>query len=631
MKKIKLSILFIIGLLVFIPLFIDTLYSNIIDSESSPHQTNEEIMNIGIVWRNQEHAPSKKQRKTINHAANYFHTTQTGQNAQYLIGEQYFNFIDIYERSSDQANVTEDNKCDGLLNYEFDKNNIVALLGPITSDCTERFLKTNRTIPIITSFATRPDIGIDDQGKPISNFFRTVPNDKNRGKVMIEKWQAAHRAPSSSQNNDITIVLYDENNSFSAFLKNQISENIDRNSGRFKYLKSGELLDEQLWDSKIESVFIVDEVVNVVSNVQQINRLSDRAIYYVISETNDINGINTPGSKIFSTPTFASYAPHNAYEFINIPAKEFQNYASSTFIAFELLKNGIESTSNKVSSSCRENEKQSLEIWRCALIEYMKRGVFSELLGYRALITNNGEISNSFIDSETSVVNKIFKIERNNTQAKTIHISQIEEDYVEWLGRPIVLAIEASKKSNDVRIEVNYIPPKWVPGFIQGQLKKLFTQSKILDLNSMDTETISFYPYFIGQHTIELPGSSRDFRLTSGTVKIDVSPPNSLILIIILGLIFAALIKLVETDQVSIDQKTFIEVVLSAVFLHLLTVTVHHLEIPLLPAFSFSENTFTNTFYCGVIAGTIRLEIISYFITPIIMRFKKKDDKKIAS
>lgn len=65
------------------------------------------------------------------------------------------------------------------------EENVVAILGPVSSDCTEEILSDTLGVPVLSSLSTAPDLGSESEW-----FFRTISDDEDRIQTLLDTARA---------------------------------------------------------------------------------------------------------------------------------------------------------------------------------------------------------------------------------------------------------------------------------------------------------------------------------------------------------------------------------------------------------------------------------------------------------
>ncbi len=584
-------------------------------SINSASKSNDEVYKIAVIHKKEYHKASAKQWNTIKSAANYFTNNGVVENEFSLLGNRY-EFIDLYE-DSQLGNI-----CETIGNTPNDLKNVIAILGPITSSCTLSMLeKNNLNIPIITSFATGPNLNINDK----DFFFRTVPNDNFRVAKLLEKWNTG--IARGSIENDL--IIYDSENPYSKPSYDLVNSFIDEESDHqlfaidITHTSNPDLHD----DVKFNTVFVmlspesVKDIIGKINDIQYTKHQRNRPKYVAKTEVADTKLFSHPGSLIAMTPTLVSYNILNDSNFLNVKRDQLQNRSASSFLAFEVLFRALEYVSNNGLGRCTQQSDTTSQ-WRCAMIERLNQPFRSELIGNEIKFNKTGDIeTHLLVDAEIRELGTDFTLSSSDRNSPTLVSILLDGNQKSsWLGSPQNIIFN-SNTSSEITARFDYMAPEWIRFSL---LRKFLNSALSYSKNLTTTQTpYQFHPWFIGTYSIQLTGLSLDLRQSPGKHELIIGPPVHLFYTLMIALLVATIVTMNSSSTFSYPKwkKIGLEAALSSLFLYFMTVTLRGYEVPLAPTLSFSDNAVTNTIYCGIIAGTIRLRIFKYFITPIMKRF----------
>ncbi|NMP33392.1 hypothetical protein HII17_17735 [Thalassotalea sp. M1531] len=609
MKKFAYLILLLSTVIIFIPSVLE-ITSGMVTESIKPNKIKN-TFKIVVVHKEKSHKASEKQWQTISSAANYFVDDKIG-SKKFNLQNNEFQFVEYYE------DIHQDIICENKGGAEFD--NVIAIFGPITSGCAMSMLDNKLTIPTITSFATGPVLN----PKGESFFYRSVPNDTYRVAELLKTW----RPDIDNSVGEHSLIIYKSDNQYSLPSAELVKNYID-NKHQIDYIDVAELqpFDKYKRNIKYNTIFVlinpttVEDLIRTVKHAQ----ISDHNIspkFVVKAEAADTKLFNHRGSLVALTPTLELYNSPIKSSFLSIGKDKLHERSASSFLAFEAIYKAIEYATNNTPNACA-NETSEVNKWRCTINTRLKEPFRSELIGNEIEFDkDNGDIKTHFLHkAEIRKLGTNFSLSTIDKELPPlVNIKLQGNRNTMWLGAPQKILFD-TQSEEEIVVKFNYTPPDWIPnGEIRRGLTSLLSTSKKITNISLPYE---FHPLFIGKYNVNISGLGDDLRQSSGKHEIVVSPPLYLFVAILVALFVALIIAGTDREhqEVVSKKKILIDVFLSSLFLYIMTVTLRGYSLPLAPTLSFSDDPLTNALYCGIVAGSIRMKIFNYLITPIVKRF----------
>ncbi|MGF1605351.1 MAG: hypothetical protein ACFB22_03345 [Rhodothalassiaceae bacterium] len=515
--------------------------------------------------------------------------------------------------------------CNPLSDLPLD--NVVAVIGPMTTDCAKSlFTHLPPDIPILSPAATMEGLPALGGGR----FFRTVLPDSRWSRELVRELADLEGGFAFQR----PLILYDEDGSFATKLAANLSQALAQQLGVAAVpalnlaearaclnTPEGAGCPDVLRRDLVNHVYLVPRPSRAVRERFEglVTRIGGAALRVIaIGEPAAFDFLD-PGSLTITHPSFELFESAASME--TVRGMRLSDYRSSAYFAAEALFHTVPL-----------KRMDSAQAMRAALLTNLRRtGFRSRLTGHQHQF-RAGEMS--ALDAYSVEIREITPqsvVVNNKTAQFMVSVASsdcsgsLTEHCTESLfGRPedVKFTAHSAPGVGQIMVVETYEAAGWVrPIFKLLGLESAREKGYRIGLDDSGSGRHRFFPMWPGTYDFEVGelrfsangAQSEDFIPLNMGLQLDVGIPRLLLVSLAVSCIVATLLKEWKHARLS-QMQVFTGALIASLFLHFLSVTLKIPETSVLPLISFSENDMTNAVYYGMVAGAMRLQFLRLLI-----------------